>query len=222
MGGDGGGHDPVVQTGARRRPRRARARWRRARRAVAGGGEPEADVTLAATVPAVEDAALEPLRTYVRGHATGGPVHSRRCFPPPTSKRSETARSSPGTWMSTTPSSGAGRPRKNRPAPATSTPSTSTAPLRQPPCRSPAARTRSLTSSCRTAPTQPAHRQPRTANGVRSLLSPHVSPLVNTADTTCPVLNCRAAPYSLPARDAAQPTERADAKREPATEPHVC
>ena len=43
---------------------------------------PEADIALAATVPAVDDAVLEPLRAYVRGHATGDPAHFRDAFLP--------------------------------------------------------------------------------------------------------------------------------------------
>ncbi|MET9116083.1 nuclear transport factor 2 family protein [Streptomyces longwoodensis] len=42
----------------------------------------EADVASAATVPAVSDAVLEPLRAYVRGHATGGAAHFRDAFLP--------------------------------------------------------------------------------------------------------------------------------------------
>ncbi|AZK94543.1 nuclear transport factor 2 family protein [Streptomyces tsukubensis] len=42
----------------------------------------EADVAVAATVPAVEEAVLEPLRAYVRGHATGDPAHFRGAFLP--------------------------------------------------------------------------------------------------------------------------------------------
>ncbi|MEU7304918.1 nuclear transport factor 2 family protein [Streptomyces sp. NPDC007206] len=42
----------------------------------------EADIALAATVPAVEDAVLEPLRAYIRGHATGDPTHFRDAFLP--------------------------------------------------------------------------------------------------------------------------------------------
>ncbi|WP_406059101.1 nuclear transport factor 2 family protein [Streptomyces sp. NBC_01077] len=44
--------------------------------------DPTADIAVAATVPAVEDAVLEPLRAYVRGHATGDPVHFRDAFLP--------------------------------------------------------------------------------------------------------------------------------------------
>ncbi|MFD8806439.1 nuclear transport factor 2 family protein [Streptomyces sp. NPDC059597] len=43
---------------------------------------PEADIALAATVPAVGDAVLEPLRAYIRGHATGEPTHFRDAFLP--------------------------------------------------------------------------------------------------------------------------------------------
>lgn len=43
---------------------------------------PEADIAVAATVPAVDGAVLEPLRAYVRGHATGDPVHFRDAFLP--------------------------------------------------------------------------------------------------------------------------------------------
>ncbi|MFJ7200004.1 MULTISPECIES: nuclear transport factor 2 family protein [unclassified Streptomyces] len=43
---------------------------------------PEADITAAATVPAVEEAVLEPLRAYIRGHATGDPAHFRDAFLP--------------------------------------------------------------------------------------------------------------------------------------------
>ncbi|MFI6946750.1 nuclear transport factor 2 family protein [Streptomyces sp. NPDC050422] len=41
---------------------------------------PEADIAVAATVPAVDDAVLEPLRAYIRGHATGDPTHFREAF----------------------------------------------------------------------------------------------------------------------------------------------
>ncbi|MEW2301422.1 nuclear transport factor 2 family protein [Streptomyces sp. NPDC006655] len=43
---------------------------------------PEADIAVAATVPAVKDAVLEPLRAYIRGHATGDPTHFRDAFLP--------------------------------------------------------------------------------------------------------------------------------------------
>ncbi|MEU3282577.1 nuclear transport factor 2 family protein [Streptomyces antibioticus] len=44
--------------------------------------DPEADIAIAATVPAVEDAVLAPLRAYIRGHATGDPCHFRDAFLP--------------------------------------------------------------------------------------------------------------------------------------------
>ncbi|MEV8021905.1 nuclear transport factor 2 family protein [Streptomyces sp. NPDC086554] len=44
--------------------------------------DPEADFAVAATVPAVEDAVLEPLRAYIRGHATGDPTHFHDAFLP--------------------------------------------------------------------------------------------------------------------------------------------
>ncbi|MFC9504217.1 nuclear transport factor 2 family protein [Streptomyces sp. NPDC057002] len=44
--------------------------------------DPEADIAVAATVPAVADAVLEPLRAYMRGHATGDPAHFREAFLP--------------------------------------------------------------------------------------------------------------------------------------------
>ena len=43
---------------------------------------PEADITLAATTPAIGDDVLRPLRTYIRGHATGDPAHFRKAFLP--------------------------------------------------------------------------------------------------------------------------------------------
>ncbi|MGW2619654.1 nuclear transport factor 2 family protein [Streptomyces sp. NPDC001500] len=43
---------------------------------------PEADIAVAATAPAVEDAVLAPLRAYIRGHATGDPTHFRDAFLP--------------------------------------------------------------------------------------------------------------------------------------------
>jgi 3-hydroxyisobutyrate dehydrogenase-like beta-hydroxyacid dehydrogenase len=43
---------------------------------------PEADIAVAATAPAVEDVVLEPLRAYMRGHATGDPRHFREAFLP--------------------------------------------------------------------------------------------------------------------------------------------
>jgi 3-hydroxyisobutyrate dehydrogenase-like beta-hydroxyacid dehydrogenase len=42
----------------------------------------EAEIAIAATVPAVSDAVLEPLRAYIRGHATGEPTHFRDAFLP--------------------------------------------------------------------------------------------------------------------------------------------
>ncbi|MGW2459877.1 nuclear transport factor 2 family protein [Streptomyces sp. NPDC001761] len=42
----------------------------------------EADIAIAATVPAASDAVLEPLRAYIRGHATGEPTHFRDAFLP--------------------------------------------------------------------------------------------------------------------------------------------
>ncbi|WP_035844279.1 nuclear transport factor 2 family protein [Kitasatospora azatica] len=44
--------------------------------------DPEADIAIAATVPAVGGAVLEPLRAYIRGHATGDPTHFRDAFLP--------------------------------------------------------------------------------------------------------------------------------------------
>ncbi|MFJ9742885.1 nuclear transport factor 2 family protein [Streptomyces sp. NPDC101166] len=44
--------------------------------------DPEADIAVAATVPAAEDTVLEPLRAYIRGHATGDPAHFRDAFLP--------------------------------------------------------------------------------------------------------------------------------------------
>ncbi|MGW1327752.1 nuclear transport factor 2 family protein [Streptomyces antibioticus] len=44
--------------------------------------DPASDIAVAATVPAVEDAVLEPLRAYIRGHATGDPSHFRDAFLP--------------------------------------------------------------------------------------------------------------------------------------------
>ncbi|UFR06196.1 nuclear transport factor 2 family protein [Streptomyces sp. Go40/10] len=43
---------------------------------------PDADIAVAATVPAGSDAVLEPLRAYIRGHATGEPTHFRDAFLP--------------------------------------------------------------------------------------------------------------------------------------------
>lgn len=43
---------------------------------------PEADIAVAATVPAANDAVLEPLRAYIRGHATGDSTHFRDAFLP--------------------------------------------------------------------------------------------------------------------------------------------
>ncbi|POX45910.1 nuclear transport factor 2 family protein [Streptomyces sp. Ru72] len=43
---------------------------------------PEADIAVAATVPTVDVAVLEPLRAYIRGHATGDPTHFRDAFLP--------------------------------------------------------------------------------------------------------------------------------------------
>jgi 3-hydroxyisobutyrate dehydrogenase-like beta-hydroxyacid dehydrogenase len=44
--------------------------------------DPEADIAVAATVPAQGEAVLEPLRAYLRGHATGDPIHFRDAFLP--------------------------------------------------------------------------------------------------------------------------------------------
>ncbi|MFD7611038.1 nuclear transport factor 2 family protein [Streptomyces sp. NPDC059828] len=44
--------------------------------------DPEADIAFAATAPAVDDAVLEPLRAYIRGHATGDASHFRDAFLP--------------------------------------------------------------------------------------------------------------------------------------------
>ncbi|MGW7441103.1 nuclear transport factor 2 family protein [Streptomyces sp. NPDC054849] len=44
--------------------------------------DPEADIAVAATVPAVGDDVLEPLGAYLRGHATGDPAHFRDAFLP--------------------------------------------------------------------------------------------------------------------------------------------
>ncbi|MFJ7779701.1 nuclear transport factor 2 family protein [Streptomyces yangpuensis] len=45
--------------------------------------DPESDIAVAAaTVPAVPDDVLAPLRAYVRGHATGDPAHFRDAFLP--------------------------------------------------------------------------------------------------------------------------------------------
>jgi 3-hydroxyisobutyrate dehydrogenase-like beta-hydroxyacid dehydrogenase len=43
---------------------------------------PDADISLAATDPAVADDVLAPLRAYIRGHATGDPAHFREAFLP--------------------------------------------------------------------------------------------------------------------------------------------
>ncbi|MFF7815164.1 nuclear transport factor 2 family protein [Streptomyces sp. NPDC007945] len=43
---------------------------------------PDADIAVAATVPAVPDEVLAPLHAYVRGHATGDPRHFREAFLP--------------------------------------------------------------------------------------------------------------------------------------------
>ena len=42
--------------------------------------DPGADIAVAATVPAVDEAVLEPLRAYIRGHATGDASHFREAF----------------------------------------------------------------------------------------------------------------------------------------------
>ncbi|MGW2822955.1 nuclear transport factor 2 family protein [Streptomyces sp. NPDC001443] len=42
----------------------------------------EAGIAVAATAPSVEDAVLEPLRAYIRGHATGDPAHFHDAFLP--------------------------------------------------------------------------------------------------------------------------------------------
>lgn len=44
--------------------------------------DPAADIAAAATVPGPGDDVLEPLRAYMRGHATGDPVHFRQAFLP--------------------------------------------------------------------------------------------------------------------------------------------
>ena len=50
--------------------------------AAIAAADPEADIAVAATVPAVDDAVRAPLRAYVRGHATGDPAHFRDAFLP--------------------------------------------------------------------------------------------------------------------------------------------
>lgn len=50
--------------------------------AAAAAAAPGADFAVAATLPGVDDAVLEPLRAYVRGHATGDPVHFADAFLP--------------------------------------------------------------------------------------------------------------------------------------------
>lgn len=44
--------------------------------------DPAADIAVAALTPAVPEAVLEPLRAYIRGHATGDPAHFRAAFLP--------------------------------------------------------------------------------------------------------------------------------------------
>ncbi|MEU9642688.1 nuclear transport factor 2 family protein [Streptomyces sp. NPDC048188] len=51
-------------------------------RGAAGPADSEADIAVAATAPAAADAVLEPLRAYIRGHATGDPAHFRDAFLP--------------------------------------------------------------------------------------------------------------------------------------------
>ncbi|MFJ4770778.1 nuclear transport factor 2 family protein [Streptomyces uncialis] len=55
---------------------------RSAARLAGTAADSEADIAVAATVPAVADAVLEPLRAYIRGHATGDPAHFRDAFLP--------------------------------------------------------------------------------------------------------------------------------------------
>ncbi|MFJ2738852.1 nuclear transport factor 2 family protein [Streptomyces sp. NPDC087440] len=43
---------------------------------------PDADIAVAATVPAAPEPVLRPLRAYLRGHATGEPAHFRAAFLP--------------------------------------------------------------------------------------------------------------------------------------------
>ncbi|MGX2993979.1 nuclear transport factor 2 family protein [Streptomyces sp. JNUCC 64] len=47
-----------------------------------GTAGPDEDIAVAAVEPAVPDEVLEPLRAYVRGHATGDPAHFRDAFLP--------------------------------------------------------------------------------------------------------------------------------------------
>ncbi|MEZ0112009.1 3-hydroxyisobutyrate dehydrogenase-like beta-hydroxyacid dehydrogenase [Catenulispora sp. EB89] len=42
----------------------------------------EADIIVAATAPAVDEAVLEPLHAYISGHATGNPAYFRKAFLP--------------------------------------------------------------------------------------------------------------------------------------------
>ncbi|MFD3466293.1 nuclear transport factor 2 family protein [Streptomyces sp. NPDC058682] len=44
--------------------------------------DPESDIAVAATISAVHDSVLEPLRAYIRGHSTGDPTHFRGAFLP--------------------------------------------------------------------------------------------------------------------------------------------
>jgi 3-hydroxyisobutyrate dehydrogenase-like beta-hydroxyacid dehydrogenase len=48
----------------------------------AAAAAPGADIAVALTAPAVDDAVLEPLHAYIRGHATGDPAHFRDAFLP--------------------------------------------------------------------------------------------------------------------------------------------
>ncbi|MCQ9130357.1 nuclear transport factor 2 family protein [Streptomyces hilarionis] len=55
------------------------------RSAVGLAGSPadaEADIAVAATTPAAKDGVIEPLRAYIRGHATGDAAHFREAFLP--------------------------------------------------------------------------------------------------------------------------------------------
>lgn len=80
--------------------------------------DPDADFTVAATVPAPGDDVLYPLRAYIRGHATGDPAHFREAFLPTAHIEGYgTARSYPGTSTTTARSSAGSRHRTNRLAP---------------------------------------------------------------------------------------------------------
>jgi 3-hydroxyisobutyrate dehydrogenase-like beta-hydroxyacid dehydrogenase len=72
--------DMALLAGVSGRPLPLAAELADAAEPIDAAGTPEADSIIAAAAPAVDDAVLEPLHAYIRGHATGDPAHFREAF----------------------------------------------------------------------------------------------------------------------------------------------